>query len=864
MRAGALVLTLRVAGAAGADIAVAGLLVATAVVALATRPRQSTEDTTAGPWWRLSGVDGATAATALGTAGLVLALARLGAVLLPGTGLVLTTTAVLFAALWVAALPRQWRAGPRLGTVAVGTGAVLFAAGVAVVEAGGTLAAAWPLWHADLVAWPARVAAFAPYGVEIPASLVLAGIAAAIVLPRPVNADTFFVPVCLGGLALPAVFALPWWSPPLLAGGFATVAALAAAVTGQPDAPGIHRRRLSMAGLLVGYAVAAGGPTPTASATVLTGLTAAAILVTLVAALRRATPRAVAGVAAATALACVPVAALCTAVAGSSSRTGALALALAACSLDVLAVAGLRLARLGWDGYPGAGVGAAALLISAAAAGVVPLDAGPADPTRAAAWAAAGALLTTMAAGLSRPLGHDFDDAQSARVVVATLFGTAIPAGLFAAAMSMPASVAALVGPFRTLGMVWAGYATVPDPNTAGPALLTLLLLAPTSGGIALILGGRRYVLATVLPPLAAAAVVLPGALGASREAVPWVALGVALASGLGAALSKLSQPSAATWLHATAGVVCLVTGAAGLAGNLATRTSTVEALAVLGGGALAAALLGRDPLARAVAWAVFAAAGFALPPVASVAVGAPRRPAAFGILALCAVLVGLGWALSRTRSRYTDAAVVEIAAVVGAGAALAMTWGSWQYSSAALTVCGVLLGCAALRGDRAAGQRVWLVRLALLAELGACWLLLYYVHIGLSPEAYTLPFAVAALLAGIVELRHRPELSTWIAYGPALGGAFLPSVTLILIGDQLLLRWVLVFFGAVGIVIVGALRGWRAPVVTGSTTAVVVAIAEIVWRIRYGEIGRALFIALAGALLIVFGAFAERRLRRR
>jgi hypothetical protein len=288
-----------------------------------------------------------------------------------------------------------------------------------------------------------------------------------------------------------------------------------------------------------------------------------------------------------------------------------------------------------------------------------------------------------------------------------------------------------------------------------------------------------------------------------------------------------------------------------------------VEALAVLGGGALAAALLGRDPLARAVAWAVFAAAGFALPPVASAAAGAPLPPAAFGLLALCAVLVGLGWALSRTSSRYIDAAVVEIAAAAGAGAALAMTWGSWQYSSAALTVCGVLLGCAALRADRAAGQRVWLVRLALLAEVGACCLLLHGVHIRL-PEAYTLPFAVAALVAGIVELRHRPQLSTWIAYGPALGGAFLPSVTLILIGDRSLPRFVLVFFGAVGIVIVGALRGWRAPVVTGATTAVVVAIVEIVWRIKYGEIGRALFVALAGALLIVFGAFAERRLRRR
>jgi hypothetical protein len=154
-------------------------------------------------------------------------------------------------------------------------------------------------------------------------------------------------------------------------------------------------------------------------------------------------------------------------------------------------------------------------------------------------------------------------------------------------------------------------------------------------------------------------------------------------------------------------------------------------------------------------------------------------------------------------------------------------------------------------------------VRLALLAEVGGCWLLLYGVHIGL-PEAYTLPFALAALVAGIVELRRRPDLSSWLAYGPALGGAFLPSVALILVGDRSLLRWVLVFFGAVGVVIVGALRGWRAPVVTGAATAVLVAVVEMVWLLLDDRIAGALLVGLAGSLLIVFGAFAERRLRRR
>src|SRR5690606_27931851 len=224
-------------------------------------------------------------------------------------------------------------------------------------------------------------------------------------------------------------------------------------------------------------------------------------------------------------------------------------------------------------------------------------------------------------------------------VVVATLSATAVPVGLLAAALSTPAWVTALVGPFRTLDHVWSGYAVLPEPRGAAAALGTLLLLAPTSGGIAVILGGRRYVLAAVLPPLAAAAVVLPGAVGASREAVPWVALGVALATGLGAALSRPSLPVAASWLRGTAGVVCALTGGAGVAGSLAARGTTLAALGVVTAGGLAIGLVGRDPLARATAWGVGSAAGLALPAVAVVASGNAPRMSIFGILAVCAAL---------------------------------------------------------------------------------------------------------------------------------------------------------------------------------------------------------------------------------
>src|SRR5690606_27401740 len=153
----------------------------------------------------------------------------------------------------------------------------------------------------------------------------------------------------------------------------------------------------------------------------------------------------------------------------------------------------------------------------------------------------------------------------------------------------------------------------------------------------------------------------------------------------------------AATWLRATAGVVCALTGAAGLAGSLATRTATLAALAALAAGGLAAALLGRDPLVRAVAWVVSGACGLGLPVTAAVAAGGPLRSAVFGMLTACAVLVALGWGLAR-RERYGDATVVEVVATLGALAAVALAYGSVRHLAAALTICGLLLGGAALR----------------------------------------------------------------------------------------------------------------------------------------------------------------------
>ena len=275
--------------------------------------------------------------------------------------------------------------------------------------------------------------------------------------------------------------------------------------------------------------------------------------------------------------------------------------------------------------------------------------------------------------------------------------------------------------------------------------------------------------------------------------------------------------------------------------------------------GALAVTLL-LFAAATLVGW-LAAGAGSHRAVTAAVAAGVPLRSAVFGMLAASGVLVLLAWVLARWE-RYGDASVAELIATLGAFTAVALAYGSARHLAVALTIGGLMLGLAALRSDRRPGRRMWLVRSAIATELVACWMLLYGSHIGFL-EAYTLPFAAAALLVGVIEQRRRPQLSSWAVYGPALAGAFLPSVVLILVGENPAWRWISVFLGAVAIVIVGSWRGWRAPVVTGATIAVGVAIVEMIWLLIDGQIAGALLVGLVGITLIVFGAFAERSLRR-
>ncbi|WP_425560534.1 SCO7613 C-terminal domain-containing membrane protein, partial [Luedemannella flava] len=485
------------------------------------------------------------------------------------------------------------------------------------------------------------------------------------------------------------------------------------------------------------------------------------------------------------------------------------------------------------------------------------------------AWSTAGiyaavATLIAAAATATMPMIRLRQGATLPTNRATALVATAGPPAIIAVGASAPAWLTALFGPYQTLRAPWTGYADTPLPPNAEAAAITLALLTFAAGAAALALGGRRYVFAAALPPAAAFLLVLPTALHAPRPVTAWVAFIIALATGLGAALVRPTVPAATKQLRTTAGIICALTGAAGIAGSLATHTATLVGLGIAAFAAGLIALLGRDPVVRRVAWLVASAAALALPVTAAAAVGTSLRTSAFGVLAVAAVLVGLSWVLARpamAANRPGEAAVVELGAYVGSAFALLLTLDSLRYTAAVLMVWGILLGAAALRRDRTAQVRIRLVLGACLAELGAVWLLMAAADVAVI-EAYTVPFALVAVIAGAIELRYREDLSSWLAYGPALAAGFLPTLLLAVVGEGELWRRVALFIAGVAVLALGAQLQLRAPTVIGAAVAIIVALHELVLLALNSSVAGYFVFALGGLLLLGLGATFEKRRR--
>ena len=126
--------------------------------------------------------------------------------------------------------------------------------------------------------------------------------------------------------------------------------------------------------------------------------------------------------------------------------------------------------------------------------------------------------------------------------------------------------------------------------------------------------------------------------------------------------------------------------------------------------------------------------------------------------------------------------------------------------------------------------------------------------------EAYTLPAAAVGLLAGWLALRQRPGLSSWLAYGPALGAAFLPSLASVLVTEGEPVRRLVLGLGGLAVLLAGSAWRRQAPVVCGGVVVGVVALHETI--LVWDQLPRWIPLALAGLLLVGLAMTLERRRR--
>jgi hypothetical protein len=829
--------------------------------------------------------DGPDFAAAATTAALLGTLARIAMILAPGAELLTAAFLTLVVAAGVRAMPAESRRGPILG-VSAGGGIIALIAGYTALS-GGLRVVAIPgrIWAANLNAWPSGAGGGSAW--QAPVALALLACAAAIVLPRPWKYDVSAVCAGLATIGTPAALGLPWWSPIVVGSVVATVYALSAVLAVEPRA-GLARATVAAAVALHATGTSLARPWTTAVAlglVTLLGLAVAALarVVAPPSEVDDMPPHLVqiGGAATAGALLALP-----GAVAALAAEFGwppeiVLTGALAASSLGVAALALAR--RRVPQFLPYATVGIAS---GATATAVASLPTNLATGVYAAAAALLGVLAELVRAATPPPgpadepvrrwsmmLGGAFrrlpDPPLAGRWSVSPSLGAMAAAALptaIAVTTIAPALVAALVDPYRTLSTIWAGPPAALSHPPAGAmdgtnVLSALLLTITTTLAATGFNGGGRPARAipVVLPGAAITLLIAPISLGMGWPNSTLAALTVFTISMLGLALTPpppVAEPARSLRVaRVLVFVIGQAAGGAGLAGSLATPWLTLFTLVSAVAVGAVAALAGRTQAARILGWLFSAIMAQLVVLTAGLVAGLSRVSSAFGVLAVGAVLLLAAATLPRLRrpESVREAATVEWA---GYGAALiagALAFDSPRHIAALLTAWGAVLGVSAGRPGRRVVERRVLFWAAVGCEISAWWLLMRIAHVAL-PEAYTLPFAALALLVGVLELRHHGVQSSWVAYGPALVAAFLPTLVIVLATQAGSLRQVLLLLGAVATLIGGSTRRQQAPVITG---AVVTAIATLHLLTAFGPW---LVLIPVGIVLLVLGASNERR----
>ncbi|WP_033339529.1 SCO7613 C-terminal domain-containing membrane protein [Catenuloplanes japonicus] len=848
-------------------------------------------------------LDGADVAAAAATVAVIGALARVGAIVFPHSQLGVAALMVLLVAAGAWLLPADWRRGPTAGVAVAGAVVAAIAGYLAIGGGLRALATSGSLWDADLQSWTTSPATG---GAEVPIALLMLAAAAALALNRPLAYNAAAACIALATVSAPAALGWPWWSPIVVGGLVAAICSVLSVMTSIPSA-GYARFAAAIAVSL--HAAAASLVRPWTTAAALAMIAAIGVLVAALAGdqgpiarrvrAARATrgdleagaielPRhlsVIGGSGAGAALLALP-----GVFAGVAAHLGRgvdvvllSALAGSALGLAVLAVVGRNIPQ--YLSYTTIGVTGGATITALASL-----------PTEhpAALYAAAAALLGVLAEllrGSTNPPARVISSTQTwsptangrfqdffTRAVTVSrrwtvspamgaLYAGAIPA-IIAVVLILPYLVAALVTPYQQLQLIWGGPVSalldpLPDRPLDGTSVLAALLLTGVATLAALGFSGDRPLLSVpvILPGLAVTILIMPVALDYNWPSSTLAALTVFTISMLGLALTPTLHTAAARPLRASRTlvfVIGLMAGGAGLTGALATRPLTLFTLAAAVGVGMVAALAGRVEIARILGWLFAAIMAQLFVVTLLLTAGRDRYWAAFAVLAVGAALLIASSMLPRLRDPRTvrEAYAVEWAGYAAALLALALAFDSARHIAALLAAWGAVLGLASSRPGRPESERRMLFWISVGLEVVA-WLVLMLVADVALPEAYTLPFAALALLIGWLESRHREELSSWYAYGPALIAAFLPTMVLVISRETTGIRQIALLLGALVCLIIGSRWQQQAPLVIGAVVTTIATLHFVITMVS------AWWVLLpVGGVLLLLGANNENRRR--
>lgn len=192
------------------------------------------------------------------------------------------------------------------------------------------------------------------------------------------------------------------------------------------------------------------------------------------------------------------------------------------------------------------------------------------------------------------------------------------------------------------------------------------------------------------------------------------------------------------------------------------------------------------------------------------------------------------------------------VLAVSGTDAAAYVDQASWV--AVYLTATGVLASALALwREDRRLVG--WMGGLLLAA---ATWVRLSDIGVH-TPEAYTLPSAIALLVVGLLHLHRNPGSSTMTALSPGLGLALLPSL-LWASWEPATLRSTVLGLACLVILLVGLQWRWTAPVAFAAGVGAVLVLRHV--TPVSDAVPRWVLIGGAGVILVGLGITWERRIQ--